>query len=396
MHYVTEAESARPYLLLAEARGLRVFDCAGEPVSEEFLRRCAEISPERVRLNRLDEADSDPDWLFEPLDADETKQFAALEQAFECESVQARASRFEPAELPVVLLKPPTLHLNAANPIIRRLAARPDLDDEVSRAALRSLHNNALILHAGAPSADAAQSAFAEFNRVIGLMLELAEAQPTCPRPTRRPQPAYLSCAVTLPEGEPRSEEIFAAVRSVLEDGPYYWQVRRADSPPHGSELPLDLDEPPAGAALNIAVFAGPALNRWLLNEISIGQILGLPQLVLIDEAHPALPSSFADVPRSTVRRTSDVLHGEVLAALAEHPEVCRVREYERYLSPLILARLAGLDEVAGTAVSARYPTWPEFLAADSEDVARLAGIDVVSVEAAKNALRPLHREEEG
>jgi hypothetical protein len=390
VHYVTDAESARLYRLLAEARGIRVFDWAGEPAGEEFLRRCAEISPERVRLNRLDEADSGSDRLFEPLDAHETKQFAPLEQAFACESVQARASRFEPAELPVVLLKPPTLHLNAANPIIRRLAARPDLDDEVGRAALRSLHGNALILRAGAPSADTARSTFAEFNRVIGLMLELAEAQQACPRPARRPQPGYLSCAVTLPEGEPRSEEIFAAVRSVLEDGPYYWQVRRTDSPPHGSDLPLDLDEPPAGAALNVAVFAGPRLNQWLLNEISIGQILALPQLILIDEGHPDLPSSFADVPRSTVRRSGEVLHGEVLAALAGHPEVRRIREYERYLSPPILARLAGLDEAAGTAVSARYPTWPEFLAADTQDVARLAGIDVASVEAARAELRLL------
>jgi hypothetical protein len=389
-HYVTEAESARLYRLLAEPRGIRVLDCSGESAGEEFLRRCAEISPERVRLNRLDESDSGPDQLFEPLDAPEIKQFGPLVRAFECEFVRARASRFEPAELPVVLLESPTLHLNAANPIIRRLAARPDLEDEVSRAALRSLHGNALILRAGAPSADAAQSTFAEFNRVIGLMLELAEARQADPAPARRPQPGYLSCAVTLPEGEPRSEEIFAAVRSVLEDGPYYWQVRRADSPPHGSELPLDLDEPPAGAALHIAVFAGPRLNQWLLNEISIGQILGLPQLILIDEAHPELPPSFADVPRSTVRRSGDVLHGEVLAALAGHPEVGRVRACERYLSPSILARLAGLDEAAGTAVSARYPTWPEFLAADAQDVARLAGIDVASVQAVRAGLRLL------
>ena len=326
---------------------------------------------------------------FEPLGAREAEQYAALEQAyttaFEGRPVVARVSRFEPVELPAHIA-PPTTHLNAANPIIRRLAARPDLEDEVSRVALRALYNNALILQGGRLRPDMAEAMCAEFNRVIELMLELAE-QVGRARPAR-PRPTYLSCAVTLPEGEPRSEEIFAAVRSVLEDGPYYWQVRRADSPPHGSELPLDLDEPPAGAALNVAVFAGPTLNQGVLNEASIGQILGLPQLILIDAGHPLLLAGFVDVPSSTVQSDGAGLREEVLTALAGHPEVSRTRKRERYLSPSILARVAGLDEAAGTAVSARYPTWPEFLAADLEELAQLAGIDVASVEAAKAELR--------
>ena len=257
-------------------------------------------------------------WLFEPLDAREAGRYAALERA--CAKVfgewsvrvRARVGRFEPATLPVVLIDPSTLHLNAAHPIVRRLAARPDPADEVGRAALESLYDNALIQRDAAPDADAAQSMFVRFNHVIGLMLESAEDRPASP-----PQPAYLSCAVTLPEGEPRSEEIFAAVRSVLEDRPHYWRVRRADSVPQGSDLPPDLDQPPAGAALNVAVFAGPRLNQGLLDEISIGQILGLPQLILIDEGHPELPSSFADVPRCTVHGGSAALREEVLTALA-------------------------------------------------------------------------------
>ena len=84
-----------------------------------------------------------------------------------------------------------------------------------------------------------------------------------------------------------------------------------------------------------------------------------------------------------------------MLTALAEHPEVRRIRTYERYVSPSILTRVAGLDdEAAGAAISARYPTWPEFLAADTEEVARLAGTDVASVEAAKTVLRLLDEED--
>ena len=333
---------------------------------------------------------------FEPLGEHEAKQYAGLEQAyataFEGRPLQARVSRFEPATVPAHIT-PRTTHLNADHPIIRLLAARPDLNDEVSRVALRALYNTALILQGGSLRPDMAEVICAEYNRVIELMLEFAE-QSGKPRPAR-PRPTYLSCAVTLPEGEPRSEEIFAAVRTVLEDGPYYWQVRRADSPPVGSDLPMDLDEPPAGAALNVAVFAGPTLNQGVLNEASIGQILGLPQLILIDEGQPELPPSFVDVPCRAVRGGEAALLEEVLTALAEHPEVRRIRTYERYVSPSILTRVAGLDdEAAGAAISARYPTWPEFLAADTEEVARLAGTDVASVEAAKTVLRLLDEED--
>jgi hypothetical protein len=333
---------------------------------------------------------------FEPLGEHEAKQYAGLERAyataFDIKPVVARTSRFEPLTVPLVI-EPRAVYLNAGNPIIRLLAARPDLADEVSRVALRAIYNNAMIRQSGQPRPDVAEAMCTDYNRVIELMLEFA-GRPGGPRPAR-PRPAYLSCAVTLPEGEPRSEEIFAAVRAVLEDGPYYWQVRRADSPPDGSELPMGLDEPPAGAALNVAVFAGPTLNQGVLNEASIGQILGLPQLVLIDEGQPELPPSFVDVPRSTVRGGEAALLEQVLTALAGHPEVRRVRTYERYVSPSILTRVAGLqDEAAGSAISARYPTWPEFLAADTEEVARLAGTDAASVEAAKTVLRLLDEED--
>jgi hypothetical protein len=243
----------------------------------------------------------------------------------------------------------------------------------------------------------AVQAMFTQFNQVIELMLGLAEqvANPAVPAKTvPEPPPTYLSCSVTLPEGEPRSEEIFAAVRSVLEARPYYWQVRRADSPPADSNLPLDLDEPPARAALNVAVFAGPGLNQGLINEVSIGQILDLPQLLLCDEGHAALPPSFADLPQRTVRGLGAVLRKEVLIALADHPDVRRDREHEPYLSPSVLAWCADLDECVGERISARYPTWPEFLKADSDEIARAAGIDVTLVEAAKSGLRLLAEED--
>ena len=367
---------------------------------KQIIRTCPDFNGVPISVN--DDAVTAP--LFEPLDASEAQRYAALEQAyaalFKDRTVTARVGRFEPVALPAVLADaddPLTLHLNAANPIIRRLVARSQLEDEVSRSALQSIYNNARILAATTLPADVVQTMCAQSSQAIDLMLGLDEKADSAAAGDADPEPppAYLSCSVTLPEGEPRSEEIFGAVRrSVLEAGPYYWQVRRADSSPAGSDLPLDLDEPPARAVLHVAVFAGPRLNQGLVNEVSIGQILGLPQLILCDEGHPELPPSFADVPRHTVRGLGAVLRREVLSALAAHPEVGRDREHERYLSPSVLAWCAGLEESAGWAISARYATWPEFLKADSAEVASAAGIEVALVEAAKSGLRQLAGED--
>jgi HSP90 family molecular chaperone len=68
-----------------------------------------------------------------------------------------------------------TLHLNAGNPTIRKLAARHDLADEVSRHALVALYNNALMLLARSLPVDTVQAMVAQQNQVIALLLSLAE-----------------------------------------------------------------------------------------------------------------------------------------------------------------------------------------------------------------------------
>jgi molecular chaperone HtpG len=467
VHYITEEESANQYLLLAGARGVRVFNCT-EAFAERFLKKYAETWPERVKLSRLDQAGAES--LFEPLTAAEAEHFGQLEQAyaglFADRRVSARASRFQPAALPAVLTEtkdgqrrremtllaqdvampsairdivqdflaeaeePLTLHLNAANPIIRRLAGRPSLDDEVSRAALQSLYNNALMLLARTLPVDAVQAMFTQFNQVIDLMLGLAErvggaaAAGSAPAPTSgsgsgsasqdstspestvrdtlpklqdavpstvaEQPPRFLSCAVACAEGDARAREIYAAVRTALEGAPYYWQVRRADAASTDGGLPDDLDAPPAQATLHVAVLSGQ-LNQGLVNEVAIGQILELPQLVLRDESHPGLPESLGGVAQQTVRGAGAVLRKEVAGALAAHPQVAKDREYDRYLSPSVLAWCADLDEPVSTVIARRYPTWPEFLAAEP---AALAGISESLVQAAKSGLRLLAEED--
>jgi len=214
VHYITEQGSANQYYLLASARDLRVFNC-DEPFAERFLRLYAKSWPSRVRLQRLDVAGSD--IIFEPLTGAERDFYAALAAAYSVifpdQRCTAEVSRFRPADVPAVLTEtrdgrsrremegvvtnlsvpsyvrnllkgflaeqrePLTLHLNADNPIIKKLAARPNLHDEVSRHALISLYNNALMLLARSLRVEDVQAMFVQYNQVIDLLLSLAASR---------------------------------------------------------------------------------------------------------------------------------------------------------------------------------------------------------------------------
>ena len=211
IYYITERGSANQYYLLANARSMRVFNCA-EPFAERFLRRYAETWPDRAHLHRLDVAGSE--MIFEPLTEAERDSFTELQAAYTLIFPDLRCvaavSRFRPVEVPAVLTEtrdgrsrremeevttnlslpgyvrdllkgflseqrePLTLHLNADNTTIQKLAARGNLRDEVSRQALVSLYNNALMLLARALRVQDVQTMFVQYNQVIELMLSLA------------------------------------------------------------------------------------------------------------------------------------------------------------------------------------------------------------------------------
>jgi HSP90 family molecular chaperone len=64
---------------------------------------------------------------------------------------------------------------DASNPTVRKLSARPDPYDQVSRQAIVALLNNALLLLARTLPVSAVQAMFNQNNQVIELMLTLAE-----------------------------------------------------------------------------------------------------------------------------------------------------------------------------------------------------------------------------
>ena len=211
VYYITESGSARQYFMLCAARGLRVFDC-GEPFAERFLFRYRDSWPERVHLRQLDIAQSAA--IFSPLEEAESERFQALalayKQLFADGRVLVRIERYAPTEIPAVITEardsrsrrqmqdlvvnptvpgflrdmvtdfleqredPVTLHLNADNPTVQRLAAGT-LGEATSRVALMTLHNNAMMLAGRSLPGDAMRAMFAQYNELIDLVLSQGE-----------------------------------------------------------------------------------------------------------------------------------------------------------------------------------------------------------------------------
>lgn len=442
VHYITEPGSANQYFLLAGARSIRVLDCS-EPFAERFLKRYARTWPQRIHLTRLGVANSEA--IFEPLTDDEAEHFAELEQVyamvFPDRRYTARVSRFRPAEVPAVLtetrdsknrremervagdlampvylrdavrdflgqeIEPLTLHLNADNPTIQKLAARPDLRDEVSRQALISLYNNALMLLAQSLPESSVQTIFTQHNQVIQLMLSLAEDREKSEREAAAlrserdelsagsshdsGQDAYVSCFVAMPFKDPRAIEIYEAIRSVLEDQPYFWRVVRADDNVEFPELWSNLKAKLLRAHFYVAILTGDVNPNVM---IEIGRMVALERslLILRDVTAPDPPENLKGLLYEELQASGDMLRVEVGEALSRQQALQSLKGRDRFLSETVLTRYASLGEQVSRKISRRYPAWREFLDADSSAVAAEIAIQRHLVESVKETLRAL------
>jgi molecular chaperone HtpG len=439
VYYITERGSANQYFLLANARSMRVFNCA-EPFAERFLERYARTWPERVHLNRLDVASSET--IFEPLDEAERETFSDLQAAYSLIfpdlRVAAAVSRFRPVEVPAVLTEtrdgrnrremedvatnlaipkyvrelltgflsaerePLTLHLNADNSTIQKLAARSNLRDDVSRHALVSLYNNALMLLARALRVEDVQAMFVQYNQVIELMLSLAaeradlestlNARNSELTELRDDQvhadglDPYISCFVAMPFKDERAADIYHAVRAVLEDKPYFWRVVRADDTVEQPGLWSNLKGKLLRAHCFIAILAG-SVNPNVMIEVGRLEALQRPLLLLRDAESAALPADLHGLLYEELHASGSDLVSEVRDAL-NRQERFRALNGARFLSETVLRRYASLDGEVSRMISQSFPTWNEFLQADAGQIARQLGINHAIVHAVQDSLR--------
>jgi molecular chaperone HtpG len=439
IYYITERGSANQYFLLASARSMRVFNCA-EPFAERFLRRYADIWPERAHLHRLDVAGSE--MIFEPLTEAERETFAELQAAFSLIFPDLRCvaavSRFRPVEVPAVLTEtrdgrsrrqmeevsgdlslpgyirdlvkgflseqrePLTLHLNAENSTIQKLAARGNLRDEVSRQALVSLYNNALMLLSRVLRVEDVRTMFVQYNQVVELMLSLAAERADFERDLNAARvevdelvrsaqtditdlDPYVSCFIAMPFSDERAARIYEAVRAVLEDHPYFWRVVRADDNVEEPGLWSNLKTKLLRAHCYVAILTGD-LNQNVMIEVGRMEALQRPLLLLRDAAAAKLPADLNGLLYEELRTSGADLVDEVSKAIVRQDRL-RQLQGPRYLSETALKRYAFLEGDVSRKISRMFPTWEQFIQADSDQVARQIGANRMTVQAAQTSL---------
>jgi molecular chaperone HtpG len=185
VYYFAYRGAATQFYRLAAARNLVVIN-AGYSFEEELLKKYAARHAGGVRLERLDATD-DPE-LFARLSEDEQEQFRQLELDLEghllrsgAANVRVQVRRFEPADLPAVIIETPEseaerklesrltalaltdafddiarealeqgrrrpqwLSLNADNPLVRRLASE-DRRNALVREVMLGVYHSALL-----------------------------------------------------------------------------------------------------------------------------------------------------------------------------------------------------------------------------------------------------------
>ncbi|HEX8190696.1 MAG TPA: ATP-binding protein [Pyrinomonadaceae bacterium] len=216
LYYFAYRGAATQFYRLAEARGLVVIN-AGYSFEEDLLRKYAGRHAGRVRLERLDATD-DPE-LFGRLSESEQEQFRQLELDVEghlmrsgAREVRVQVRRFEPADLPAVIIetpeseaerklesrltalaltdafddiarealeqgrrRPQRLSLNAENPLVRRLAAE-DRRNPLVREVMLGVYHSALLYSHNLLTPSNAEAVHGHLVRLCSMSLADADA----------------------------------------------------------------------------------------------------------------------------------------------------------------------------------------------------------------------------
>jgi molecular chaperone HtpG len=433
VYYITEPASESQFYMLCQARGLSVFNAAGM-FTRQFLERFQRTWPERIHLSRIDVATSDT--IFEPISLEERKQFEALEVYASSLRCTARVSRFLPKEVPALLSKsrdsdtrdemqaiaeafhlpdfirdsikkflaenkePLTLHLNSDNAIIRLLARRLALGDDLAKNSLVSIYNNAIMLNSRNITPENIRIMFNQYNQVIGDLLESAARiedlerarqalfvqlqELTAKTTATTGRDRWVTCFVAMPFDRPEIAPVYAALERVLEDVPFLWNVVKADESHRDARLWKSVNRLMAGSHCFIAEVSEH--NPNVMIEIGRMEAFDRPLLLLKREGSADLPADLRERLYVTYSGDGQDLIDCLREEIKKNENFCR-QSGEPFLSKTFLMRESGLGEAVCGRIAERYPSCQDFLNAKADEVEAALQIRSTLVTAAHDAV---------
>jgi molecular chaperone HtpG len=309
---------------------------------------------------------------------------------------------------------PVTLYLNADNAMIQRLAKMTATED--TRDAYMAIYNNAIMLVNQIITPQNAELMFKSFTRVIDRMIsQTDEVQKLTSQVTRArmevqkqedelrqvfegrekllvgeldelrsqlaqkecPQTEHISCFFAMPF-DPSYDPLLQAVRQVLEDKPYGWQVIRADERLRGSTITENVRRHIARSHCYIAEISDGNPNVFL----EIGRMSHYADRPLIylcrEESKDKVAADLAgNIFISYTAWNAQKPNVESLAAQLkklfdgrEDLKQLRSNRKKIYLSADVLVRKGECQATIAHALTSHYHTVEDFLSEDPLDVA--------------------------
>lgn len=425
--YFTEQATASQFYMLCNAKGLAVIS-AVLPFEEEFLRKYAYRHGGGVKLHKFGETGSlflfdavtaDESEAFRLLEAD-------FRRTINNPASQVRVVHFKPESLPALIVlssdsklrqelegarrslvmpesvrniadkilaernaPPIILHLNADNATVKqmaRLALGRNDESETYEAARLAIYNNAVLLSQHLVTPENIQTIVDSSNQAIKLLIsqteQLSEMQLRLSAATRalreKDQPLVteevknslkpLVCLISTPKHTTTfayETALLPALRAVLENAPYYWQVIEAEDRISARFAGVNVgladisDRHP-----EVMMDLGYMISRRKPEQIVIGlQRVGtgqsLPdQTSLIRLNYPATV---------TVAELIEIF-GRELGRVVELQTLNKTKQ-AHYLSPTLLSQKFRVEPKIAQLLSQAYPSIEAFVEASVEDI---------------------------
>ncbi len=453
--YFDERGSATQFYMLCNARGLLVVD-ASQVFEDDFLERYGRLHQE-INLRQLNIGESNV--IFEALNPEEHKEFRQLEQEFtrgmpDRRSV-AKAVRFKPESIPALsvlsaaaknrqkleqagdnvmlpeevrkLVKdvlqgersvPVALYLNADNPTVQQLAKMPPSEDKID--ACMAIYNNSIMLINQVLTANNAEAMFKGFSRVIDRMitqtdrvhkldgqvtklkLEIDDKDQALRVQTaaqNSSQTEHISCFVAMPFDE-QYKPLLAALRLVLEDKPYGWEVIRADSRLFGLTISANVEAHIAHSHCYLADISDKNPNVFL--EIgAMGHYKGRPLIYLCrEDAKESIAADLKGLLYHTYsqwdRTKPDIeaLASQLRSEFERRTDLNGLKSagQKTFLSARVLAGYKVCDENLAEKIGQKYKTVEAFLAGSPDDIAQALNVtrraEIGAIEDAQDFLK--------